>query len=64
MVCGCGSTSLVTSGTPSAEVLSALNTEHGAIIILAEIAFHHPVDISSGTLLGLGERVDEGNALK
>ena len=55
---------LVQLGAAGAQVFAVIDAIHGGIFVLAEIAFHHPVDISSGTLLGLGERVDEGNALK
>ena len=50
----------MTSGTASAEVLTALNTVHGAILLLTDIALDHLVDVS---LVGLGrfhQRVDEG----
>ena len=51
----------MTSRTPGAEVLTALNTVHGAIL-LTDIALDHLVDVS---LVGLGrfhQRVDEGVA--
>ena len=52
----------MTSGTPGAEVLTALNTVHGAIFLLTDIAFDDLVDVS---LVGLGrfhQRVNEGVA--
>jgi len=60
----CGFASLVPTRARHAKVLTALNTVHGGVIILAEVALDHPVDVSPVGLGGLDQGVDEGVAGK
>jgi len=64
LVSSSGLASLVQLRAALAEIFVVIDAVRGGIFVFTEIALHHPVDITSGILLGLGERVDEGNALK
>ena len=64
LVRGCGFSSLVNTSARWSKVFIAVNAVHSRILVIAEVALDHPVDVSPVGLGRLDQGVDEGVAGK